>query len=255
MRIAKLECKNCGAVLEVNLDTFQGKCPHCNSEYLIESKALERSFLEKEKTKRHAITELTEAQKAKHSWKNDLVKSEGFYAFFAMCILSLLGILLGLMITLTETDWLNIKKLELIEHRITSNVDDHNYEKALFFVNQLNLYNSLKSKDNKKTWKEKQDYYFETIPILKREFDLSDPNNLLAPLSSKQLSGKTGQESFEIFNSAGFTNLKLIEVQGSAGLFKKKNLVEHISFGDKTKFTTDDYINKNDPIIIYYYSN
>ena len=43
-------------------------------------------------------------------------------------------------------------------------------------------------------------------------------------------------------------------VEGGGGLFKKKNQVEHVVFGDLSDFTTNDYINKNDLIIIYYYS-
>lgn len=49
MKIVKLKCSNCDAVLEVDVDNLEACCPYCGQRYLLDS---DRAFSEKEKTKR-----------------------------------------------------------------------------------------------------------------------------------------------------------------------------------------------------------
>lgn len=246
MRIIKATCQNCHANLEIDLDNFQANCPYCGGSYLIESEQMSQALKEKEITKRLEIVQKTNRIKAKEENKPIL------YCFLFMALV-LLGLgISGLFMHFSDPEVKALHNLEKLERNIIAYVDSQNYDKALVEANKINPNEHISKKD-KQVWQEKKDNYIKLITQEKREYDLSNPDNLLAPLSSKDFKNKTGEEAYSIFSRAGFKNVKRIYVNGSAGWFKKKNLVEHINFGGKTEFTTDDYINKNDRIDIYYY--
>lgn len=248
MNIVKAECQQCHAPLSIDLDNMVTKCPYCGGQYIIESNQLMLAIHEKEKTKRTAIQKYTELKKQRYEFilKNkDTAIFIGFFLFFLLFCFSM---------AFFDSDAMTTRKLNRIDSKIISYIDSNQYQKALTEVNKLSDYKSLSSKKDRNIWKDKQEQYLKTIPIQQREYDLSDPDNILSPISSKKVTGKTKDEAESIFRRAGFFNISTVMIEGGGGWFKKKNQVEHVVFGDKTDFTTDDYINKNDKITIYYYS-
>ena len=87
-----------------------------------------------------------------------------------------------------------------------------------------------------------------------REKEINNPNNIFMPSSAKDFKGKNAAEVQEQLQVLGFTNIKLQKASDSAGLFNKADTIEHILIGGKTDFTTEDYFDKDSPIIIYYYA-
>ena len=251
MNIVKAECQQCHAPLSIDLDNMITKCPYCGGQYIIESNQLILAIHEKEETKRTAIQQYTELKKQRYAFilKNkDTAFVVGYFLFM------LIGLLVALLFNFFDSDSITVRKLNRIDSKIVSYIDSNQYKKALNEVNKLSDYKSLSSKKDRNIWKDKQENYLKTIPIQQREYDLSDPDNILSPISSKKVTGKTKDEAESIFRRAGFFNISTVMIEGGGGWFKKKNQVEHVVFGDKTDFTTDDYINKNDKITIYYYS-
>lgn len=250
MKIVKAECQKCHAPLEVDLDNLISTCPYCGGQYIIESDQLSYVLGEKEKTKRYEIQQKAEIIKHKYH----------FFSENKTVLFVVLGIIFFCIVMICadyfDPDTALTRKLNRIDAKINSYLDSHQYDKALSEVNKLDEYQSLTfwEKDEKKMWKEKQEKYLESIPKMKREYDLSNPDNILAPISSKKATGKTIDEVLSLFQRAGFTKIKTIMVEGGGGLFKKPNRVQRIVFGDKSEFSTDDYMNKNGQILIYYYS-
>lgn len=79
------------------------------------------------------------------------------------------------------------------------------------------------------------------------------PITIKSPIDSEDIKDKTKDEVYNAFINAGFKNVKTIQIPGGGGLFKKKNLVDHVVFGDKSYFYTSDFIDRDDPVLIYYY--
>lgn len=248
MNIVKAECQQCHAPLSIDLDNMITKCPYCGGQYIIESNQLILAIHEKEETKRTAIQQYTELKKQRYDF---ILKNKDLAVLIGIFILLLITMF---SVTFFDSDAITARKLNRIDSKIISYIDSNQYQKALTEVNKLSEYKSLSSKKDRNIWKDKQENYLKTIPIQQREYDLSDPDNILSPISSKKVTGKTKDEAESIFRRAGFFNISTVMIEGGGGWFKKKNQVEHVVFGDKTDFTTDDYINKNDKITIYYYS-
>ena len=58
MKLVKLNCKNCGAQIDIDLDRLQSFCPYCGQKLLIDIDQLGELLKEKEKTKQaHEETE------------------------------------------------------------------------------------------------------------------------------------------------------------------------------------------------------
>ena len=83
---------------------------------------------------------------------------------------------------------------------------------------------------------------------------MNDTNNIIIPFDSDSIKGKDKDEISEQLAEVGFTNVSMRKSSEKAGLFNKKNTIEHIVVGSKVTFTTDDYFKNDIPITIYYYS-
>lgn len=182
-------------------------------------------------------------------------KSENCFTFgmVLLCFMGFIVLLFWLNYGNQISDKPKLKELESIEATLAVLIDKSDYDSAFIQLNKMEILQSLSS-ENREIWYEKQNNYASMISNKKRKDDLSNPDNIFAPLSYDKFTNKTAEESESIFINSGFINVNLIEIEGRSGLFKKKHTVDHIIFGNKTNFTTEDYINKNDPINIYYYS-
>jgi len=248
MKLEVLECQKCHGILKIDKDLMHAHCPYCGSNYLIESGQLTLILSEKEKTKR-IVSGMRIIEQNK--WKIKLSEHSPILAYF---LLILFALIFTTLLEYFDSDTYKISKLNKTENAIIRAINRNDYKKALSELSKLTISDDL-SKNDKKIWKEKIEKYEKLIPEKQREYDLSKPDNILAPLDAKKFSNKTGDEAKQIFENAGFQNIKMVEINGSGGLFKKDHCVDHIDFGGKTDFTTKDYINKKDKITIYYYSN
>lgn len=52
MKLLKLNCNNCNAQLEVDIENLQAYCPYCGQKLLFDLEQMERVLVEKEQTKR-----------------------------------------------------------------------------------------------------------------------------------------------------------------------------------------------------------
>ena len=82
---------------------------------------------------------------------------------------------------------------------------------------------------------------------------IRDPNELFAPYNRSFFNDKTDAEAKQIFTNAGFTNVQTAEINNSDLIYTDKNIVDKIDFGGSYSFSTDSHINKDKPIVIYYY--
>ena len=103
-------------------------------------------------------------------------------------------------------------------------------------------------------WEETRKTYSDLIEKKRKEQEINDPNNIFMPSSSKDFKGLDYKDVMRQLRALGFTNVSSQPATEPAGLFKKKNTVEHILVGDVTKFSEKDYFNKDTQITVYYYA-
>ena len=194
MKFVKAECQKCHAPLEIDLDNLISKCPYCGGQYVIDSNKLVDVIKQKESTKQFALQKQSEIAIAKNEWKNKLFSGDAVGTIYLSCFF-LIFLVLIICLTFFDHDALINQKLNRSESNIISYINKNKYDKALSEINKLDSYQSLSSKSDKKMWKEKREKYLELIQKQKREFDLSNPDNILAPISSKKVTGKTKDEA------------------------------------------------------------
>ena len=255
MKTYSINCPNCKGTITYNTDNLIAHCDYCGTDFIIESDHL--TYLtsvkkkEEEKTKRILIEQNATVKKSKINRIIEIINSPMMILYVPFGVL-LLSILFSNIFRYYSPENSARRSFPKIENNIIMAINDYDFSKATEELSKIVIPNNF-SKNEKKTWNDKIIYYQNLILEKNREYDLKNPDNILAPLSSKKFQSKTGEEARIIFKNAGFTNIKLVEISGGGSIFNRKNAVDHILFGDKTEFTTDDYINKNDPIIIYYF--
>ena len=256
MELFTLECPKCNASLEIEdgLDTFY--CKYCGTKLLVDGisgdslnarlrvKELEHEERLQEADYDYKRFKLVHRSNEEHSRMKHALIVLGLMMFF---LLVLIG---GLYIS----HRLTVSGLERLESEIQADITAGDYDSALLKTNDMVLGDSY-SHDEKRAWDKKREMYVDLIKQKRREADASNPENIYAPKSSRDFGKLTGEEAKELLEKAGFTNIELIMVEGNAGWFKPANLVEHISFGGKSDFTTEDYCKRDAKITVYYYSS
>ena len=251
MNLFTLECPHCEAALDIEdgLDTFY--CKYCGSKLVVEGMsgdALDARVRLKEMEHEERL------QDAEYEYKRfkmlHKAKEEHRNALIGFLLMAVLAVPFG---SMSCSHSMHVSELERIESEIQADISAGDYDSALMRTNELRLDDDYSSEQTE-SWDKKREMYIDIINEKKRESDANNPENVYAPKSSRDFGGLTGEEAKSAFEDAGFTNIELIQVGGSAGWFKKANLVEHINFAGKTDFTTEDYCKKDSRITIYYYA-
>ena len=147
-----------------------------------------------------------------------------------------------------------LEYLQQLEIEIEADIKTGDFDSALLNTNKLYCKDSCFSSEERAAWDAKREEYIIIIEEKKREVDLQDPNNIFMPASSNDFKGKKVDDVVDQLKGLGFTNITMQVASEDAGLFNKKDTVEHILIGGKTEFTSEDYFNKDTPIVVYYYS-
>ena len=256
MELFTLECPKCNASLEIEdgLDTFY--CKYCGTKLLVDgmnSDSLNARLRLKELEHEEKIREADyghERFKLMHHANEERNKFKFLLIILGACLLLLLLYVGGA----TIMHRLTVSGLERLESEIQADITTGDYDSALLKTNDMVLSDNY-SHDEKRAWDKKRKMYVDLIKQKQQEANASNPENIYAPKSSRDFGELTGEEAKELLENAGFTNVELIMVEGNAGWFKSANLVEHISFGGKTDFTTEDFCKRDAKITVYYYSS
>ena len=259
MQLINLQCHNCGAQLEINLDHLKAFCPYCGQKLMIDFDQLGQVLAEKEKTTRHVNTEQQKTQRLQMEYDYKEREDKRNNKVFGKIMIGGVAIMVAMYIWLTidgnkskkETQAF-IAQLESIEAVVETNIKQGDYDSALINANKLHY--TKGGNDEQKAWDQKREAYIEMIQTKIREQDLNDPNNIFVAMSSEDVKGKDYQEVIEQFKSLGFTNVTSQASPQKPGIFDKNGSVEHVLVGGKSSFTVEDYFAKDTPIIIYYYS-
>ena len=65
MKVVKIECPNCGASLEMNIDKLMMYCPYCRTELPLDVD-VEQVVSEREETKRHEMDMKAKKEEQRH---------------------------------------------------------------------------------------------------------------------------------------------------------------------------------------------
>ena len=264
MNFIKMTCNNCNAQLQIDLDHLQAFCPYCGQKLMMNFDQLGRVLSEKEKTKRTVTREQEQTNRTQMLYKLKSNEKDKVWRMkvidkvpiFVGCFLALLFVVYFFFFDLMPNP--SEKKhdekviyLQQIEIEVEDAIKDEDYDMALIKANKL--YCDNWSREETATWDAKRESYIKTIQEKKREKDIKNPNNIFMPASPSSFKGKSYADVKEQLLDLGFTNITTKEASESAGWFDKKDTVEHILVGGKMEFTTEDYFDKDTPIIIYYY--
>ena len=262
MNLIKLNCNSCNAQLELDLDNMQAYCPYCGNKLMFDVDQIGLMYAEREKTKRAEIKESETTKRKqmdyeynskakKFEWKKSVIGAVFtlllVVGFFAFCYYGIKYI--------DDYDKKAhdeiIADLQQTEEEIKTAISNEDYDSASLLVNKLR--SDDLSKEESKVWEETRKTYSELIEKKRKEQEINDPNNIFMPSSSKDFKGLDYEDVMRQLRALGFTNVSSQPATEPAGLFKKKNTVEHILVGDVTKFSEKDYFLKDTKIIVYYY--
>lgn len=264
MRLIKMDCDNCGAQLEIDLDHIQLFCPYCGQKLLMDGSNLSKIITEKEKTKRTITQEEHHTRRTQMAYDHEdrvlekTLKAKSLESNLPTLIIGVVILVLFIIIAIpilssSKNHKEKIAYLQRLEIEIEEAIQSEDFDTALFKANKLYCDDDYSSRE-RKTWDKKRESYLTLIEEKKKEHELNDPNTIFMPTSSSSLKGKDYSYVYDQLESLGFTNISLQPSTETAGLFQKNGAVEHILIGGKTSFTKKDYFNKEVPIIIYYYS-
>ena len=261
MRLIKMNCNNCNAPLDIDLENLQAKCPYCGQKLMIDFDQLGRVLAEKEKTKRTLGKEeyqtkraqmvyAYEAKEKDKEWKKKVIET---IAVIAVCFFVFYYAPAHMFDSSKKKHNEKVAYLKQLEIEIDEAIQEDSYDIALLKANKLYCDDNW-SKNETAAWDAKREAYLRLIDEKKREQDINNPDNIFMPSSSDSFNGKNYQDVVEQFESLGFTNINTQIASVKPGLFDKNDTVEHILIAGKTKFTAEDYFNKDSSITIYYYS-
>ena len=147
----------------------------------------------------------------------------------------------------------NVALLQQLEVEIEAAIQENDYERAIVMTNRLYLDDNYSKKESD-TWDAKRQAILEIIAERKHESDLADPDKIFLPGDSSFFKGKYYEDVVDQLSALGFTSISTQIASKAPGLFHRTGTIEHILIGGKTEFSTEEYFDKNTPIIIYYYS-
>ena len=96
MKLIKMQCPNCNAALDIDIEKLQAYCPYCGTKLLFDLDQLNQIITEKEKTKRYQIEQEASITKAKIQRLNDFLKNDAVKAFLFLMGLALYFLLVSL---------------------------------------------------------------------------------------------------------------------------------------------------------------
>lgn len=273
MKFLTQECPKCGANLEIEDGLLTFYCKYCGQKVILEGQGKnvlkskvrmkeiesrerlkESEFAHRERMKNIELSQERYSIEAKHrerkqSFRTGIIKAVGAVGLFCLALA-----ICFYPFHRQQLEHRNkIEKLEQIEQEIISDIESDNLGDAYVKTNQLYLDDSWSSNETS-AWDEKRFYYQQLIEEIKREEDIKNPTTIFAPQDSKSLKKFTKDEALALFQDSGFLNIECVEVNGSAGFLKKKNLIEHINIEGVTEFTTEDYFSNDSKVVIYYYA-
>lgn len=261
MQLLNLNCNNCGAKLDIDLDNLQAFCPYCGQKLMMDFEQLAHVLSEKEKTKRVVEKEEQRTKRTKMAYEHESrekdkdwkKKAFGFFVLIVLCLFAFY-FFPHYMSSLSEKKHdEKVAVLQQLEIEIEEAIQDEDYDTAWLKANKLYYDDGWSSKEAE-TWTAKRETYLSLIEKKQRERDLTNPDIIFMPISSDSLNGKKYSDVVDQLQNLGFTNISTQVASDSAGLFNKDKTVEHVLIGGQTTFSNEDYFNKDTPIIVYYYS-
>lgn len=273
MDFVVLKCPNCHGELDVrnSLETFY--CTYCGCKLMVDglsdsmvnaklrlyeieheerSQASRQEYAERAQRSKQEYEEKALKTKQRHDFKMALINHIGD-ELSGLVILAALFVFIAVAIAMPSIShaW-NVHLLKQVEAQVEREIADGNYDEALFKANQLRLDDNYSSSE-RESWDERRNQYIAQLQQLIRERDSKNPNMILAPLSSVECCAMVGQDVKAVFEDAGFSNIEMRKVPGSAGWFKKSNLVKQVTLDGVGHFTVEDYYDIDASVVIYYY--
>ncbi len=145
-RYMELTCSKCGGKLNLDLDHLQAYCPYCGEKLMIDTNQLGMILAEKEETKRKQL-ELEHEERMEKYRTEKQEKSEKTTTLIigVIVIISLLFICLRPIFSLSskktypkEQDMKDqVARLESLVQEIKSDMDNKDYDSAMYKANQL----------------------------------------------------------------------------------------------------------------------
>lgn len=260
MQLIKMNCNNCGAQLNIDLDNLQANCPYCGQKLMMDFDQLGRVLAEKEKTKRTIEKEkhrIKREQMAYEYESHEKDKDWGKKAIEAIAVIIVCFFVFYYAPQhMFDSDERKhdekVAYLQQLEIEIDEAIQNQDYDTAYLKANKLYCDDHW-SNEETAAWDAKREAYLSLIEEKQRELDVSNPDNIFMPSTSDSLKGKNYEEVAEQLKGLGFTNISTQASAEKPGIFDKDGGVEHILIAGKTTFTTEDYFNKDSVIIIYYY--
>ena len=243
MNIKRLACPQCNAELDIDLDNLQAYCQYCGQKLSIDlDNGEQKLMIDKEITKRVIHRENEQTKRKQLEYEHEASASDKKWK--RICLATVAGSVLLIVFGFIIPNFRFKAQLKMHDEKIAQ----------LLKANKLYYEEKGWTDDYKEEWDEKRENYIKMIEEKIKEQEIKDPNNVFMSASSKELEGQVYTEVVDKLKTMGFTNVISQPAAQKASLFRKKNTVEHILVGDVTKFTEEDYFNKDTKIIVYYYA-
>lgn len=193
----KLNCNNCNAQLDLELDNMQAYCPFCGQKLLLDFDQVEQILAEKEKTKRAINRENEQTKRKKMEYEHDSREKEKewtrkVFGTFAIIVVFFFVFFYSPQHMFDSTEKKHDEKvayLQQLESEIDLDIESENYDAALLKVNKLYCDDNWSSEETE-TWNTKRKTYLKIINEKKREKEIKNSNNIFMSASSDSFEGK-----------------------------------------------------------------
>lgn len=245
MELRVMKCPVCGGSIEIKEDAETVVCPYCKTPLYVEDNNLVRI---KAKVRIKEIEHETARYKMNLDDKAEIRKMDSRNG---LLLLLLPFILLGVISVIAfGSHGLKTRTLEKTVAEIQEDIDNENFGEARVKVESLR--DSDFSSDDKKRWNQTRKELIKQIDTAEEEAILA--KSIPVPAASSKIKGMNYTDVVDLFEEAGFTNVKAIESADKAGFFHDANEVKEISIAGDKRFKEGDVFLPDAVISIYYYS-
>jgi len=254
MELKQMKCPNCGAMLTVEdgLDMFF--CKYCGTKIILEgqsdaayhAKTKLKEYEHEERKQRAEYEHEERIQKEKYARERRNDRQVWLILIFMFLIPTVI------VVSSAISNKSNIKKLEKTVEEVQSEIDAGNYDSALIKADSIR-YTADWSSDEEKAWNERRENLIDMIRNAQQR-DINQTSNLVVMNSSaEEYLERNFKDVQNELEKLGFNKVLLEELEEKAGLFKRKDVVHHVTINGEDDFKEKDVFDKASDVVVYIY--
>ncbi len=262
MKMIAMTCPQCKANIDV--DTTGNRsfafCQYCGSKILLDdgTKHIKFSYENVAKVRKieaeqqdKALQYQQEEKEADMPLTQWVRRKARKNSFFIIYFIAFLGLPIIFFASLMIKHNVKVHQLEQLVVEIQADIDNKDYDKALYKANSLRLADDYSSEETE-SWDKQREDLINHINVLKAK----ENGKLKPPMSGSAVKGQNVDDIVNSFKNNGFTNIKTEEIKDIiAGLLKSEGDVEEVKINGTTGYSADDWFDPDAEVVVRYHTS